>query len=370
MVILAANSSPNLCVNYYLAYLCPMVLLNASHQGPHAQPLEERKSAHIDLAFASQTPGIHSDKRFFYEPALAGHPQEAFPPIPFLGKEFRAPIWISSMTGGTEMARTINKNLARACKEFGLGMGLGSCRPLLEGRERFADFDLRPLLGDDRPFYANLGVAQLEELFLANQSGRIAELVNSIQADGLIVHINPMQEWFQPEGDRYYMSPLEIISRLLDAFTFPIIVKEVGQGMGPESLRALLKMPIAALDFGAYGGTNFSKLEMLRDTNGRATQFEPLIYVGHTADEMVGFVNRIIEEEKENIACKQVIISGGVNSFLDGFYLTEKLNTPSVYGQASAFLKQATGDYETLQSYVEAQIDGLRVAKRFLKIKC
>ena len=345
-----------------------MVELNTKQQRPHAQPLEERKSAHIDLAFASQTSGIHSDSRFYYEPALAGHPQHALAPFNFLGKEFRAPIWISSMTGGTELARHINCNLAEACAEFGLGMGLGSCRPLLEGDERFSDFDLRSIIGNDRPFYANLGVAQLEELFAAKEGQRIVDLVGSIKADGLIVHINPLQEWFQPEGDRYLRSPIDIVHEVLDTVKFPIIVKEVGQGMGPESIRAFLKMPIAALDFGAYGGTNFSKLEMLRDKEGRATQFEPLIFVGHTAEDMVNFVNQIVKEEGY-IACEQIIVSGGVSNFLDGFYHTEKLQLASIYGQASAFLKHATGSYEDLKKYVTAQIDGLRVAKAMLTIR-
>lgn len=273
------------------------------------------------------------------------------------------------MTGGTEMARHINRNLAQACAEFGLGMGLGSCRPLLEGNERFEDFDLRPIMGPDRPLYANLGVAQLEELFAAGEGQRIVDLVGSIQADGLIVHVNPLQEWFQPEGDRYFRSPVDIVEEVLATVKFPVIVKEVGQGMGPESIRAFLKMPIAALDFAAYGGTNFSKLEMLRDKEGRASQFEPLIFVGHTADDMVGFVNQIVREEGDNLLCRQVIISGGVSSFLDGYYLMEKLAVTSVYGQASAFLKHATGTYQDLQKYINAQIDGLRVAKAMLKIR-
>ena len=352
-----------------MVYLCRMVTLNNTSNGPHAQHLEERKSAHIDLAFASQTAAVHSDTRFYYEPGLSGHPKNSLAPFDFLGKEFHAPIWISSMTGGTEMARHINRNLARACAEFGLGMGLGSCRPLLEGNERFEDFNLRPILGNDRPFYANLGVAQLEELFAAGQGERIIELVESIQADGLIIHINPLQEWFQPEGDRYFRSPLDLTEEVLRTVKFPVIVKEVGQGMGPETIRAFMKLPIAALDFGAFGGTNFSKLEMLRDKEGRATQFEPLIMVGHTASDMVNFVNRIAQEEGSRLKCRPVIVSGGVSDFLDGYYHTEKLQVPAIYGQASAFLKHAVGDYETLVKFIEAQIDGLRVAKALLRIK-
>lgn len=345
-----------------------MVELNKVQQGPHAQPLEERKSAHIDLAFASQTPQTGLDSRFLYEPALSGHPSGSLAPFSFLGKEFRAPLWISSMTGGTEQAYRINRNLAQACAEFGLGMGLGSCRPLLESNDRFSDFDLRDTLGNDRPFYANLGVAQLEEILAVKDAQRIVDLVGRLNADGLIVHINPLQEWFQPEGDRYFRSPLDIIREVLDTVRFPVIVKEVGQGMGPESIRALLRLPIAALDFAAYGGTNFSKLELLRDKEGASASVEKLAYVGHTAAEMVDFVNRVIKEEGQ-IQCRQIIVSGGISDFLDGYYLTEKLQLPAIYGQASAFLKHAAGDYATLKKYVTAQIEGLRMANAVLRIK-
>jgi isopentenyl-diphosphate delta-isomerase len=88
-----------------------------------------RKHDHIELAFQSQVGAALLDDRFFYEPLLAAHPQPgSLPAIPFLGTSLRAPLWVSSMTGGTALARTINRNLARACAEFGMGMGLGSCR--------------------------------------------------------------------------------------------------------------------------------------------------------------------------------------------------------------------------------------------------
>ena len=91
-----------------------------------------RKKDHIDLAFKSQVESGALDRRFNYEPALAAHPEPgSIPPLRFLGKTLHTPIWVSSMTGGTGHARTINRNLARACAEFGMGMGLGSCRQLL-----------------------------------------------------------------------------------------------------------------------------------------------------------------------------------------------------------------------------------------------
>lgn len=326
-----------------------------------------RKKDHIELAFKSQE-GIQTDDRFYYEPLLSAHPQ-ALKPTAFLGKEMKAPIWISSMTGGTELAHKINHNLARACKEFGLGMGLGSCRILLEGDTYFKDFNLRPVLGDDRPFFANLGIAQVEQE-LANKSvKRIEELIKRLEADGLIIHVNPLQEWLQPEGDKISKPPIDTIRALLEKVKFKIIVKEVGQGMGYESLKALFQLPIAAVDFAAHGGTNFSKVELLRSNKQQQTLFSEVAHIGHSATEMVGLTNQVLSELGKKTLCKEVIISGGVKSFLDGHYLMESLQCKSIYGQGSAMLERARNSYDELQEYVAGQIKGLELAKAYLRVK-
>ena len=167
------------------------------------------------------------------------------------------------MTGGTKLAGTINRNLAMACNEFGMGMGLGSCRIIMEDDTYFEDFNMRAIIGDDLPLWANLGIAQIEELVGKKQEDKAAELVEKLRADGLIIHVNPMQEWFQPEGDILTCPPLDTIKRFLDSFSVPVIVKEVGQGMGPESLRELLQLPLQAIEFAAFGGTNFARVELL-----------------------------------------------------------------------------------------------------------
>ena len=329
-----------------------------------------RKKDHIELAFRSQVERGEIDQRFYYEPMLAAHPAQGdMPPFHFLGKTVRVPMWVSSMTGGTEWARTINHNLARACRDFGMGMGLGSCRSLLFSDETLPDFDVRNLIGDDLPLYANLGVAQVEQLIDNNETYRIHQLIEKLQADGLIIHVNPLQEQMQPEGDRFRRPPLETIEIILEKMDIPLVVKEVGQGMGYESLKALFQLPIEAVDFAASGGTNFAMLELLRSEPQKMEWFQPLAHVGHSAEEMVQLTNRIKEELGDNMRCRQVIISGGVRHFLDGFYLTEKLNLPCVYGQASAFLKHARGSYEELHDFVAAQVQGLEIAKAYLKVK-
>lgn len=333
-----------------------------------------RKEDHIELAFRSQVAAAQLDGRFDYEPLLAAHPAPgSLPAVPFGRKTMRAPLWVSSMTGGTEKAYAINHNLAQACAEFGLGMGLGSCRPLLNGTERLRDFDVRPLTGDDVPLYANLGVAQIQDLLDAGRGGELQQLCDLLRADGLIVHVNPLQEAMQPEGDRFRVSPLATIRELMRVVPeLPLIVKEVGQGMGPRSLAALLALPLVAIDTAANGGTNFSKLELFRGDELTRRAYEPVVQLGHGAAEMVRTVNRLATGPagaRPQVQCKQLIISGGVGNFLDGYYLTQLSALPAVYGQASAFLRYARADYPTLQRYVSTQLRGLELAGAYLHLR-
>ena len=337
---------------------------------PEDPTAASRKRDHIELAFQSQVDRTALDSRFYYEPMLEAHPgAEVLKPFSFLGKTMRIPLWVSSMTGGTELARTINFNLARACREFGMGMGLGSCRSLLYSDETLPDFDVRSKIGDDLPLYANLGVAQIEQLIEQGEFFRIPALIDKLRADGLIIHVNPMQEWLQPEGDVFHHPPIDTIRHVLDKANFPVIVKEVGQGFGPESLRQLLLLPLDAVDFAANGGTNFAKLELLRSDPAKQELYRQLAHVGHSPEEMVHFTNQLLDELGDTIECKQIIISGGVRNFLDGYFLINKIHLSAIYGQASGFLKHARGSYEELQAYVAQQVKGLELAKNYLRIR-
>ncbi len=328
--------------------------------------MESRKKDHINLAFQSQTTTNEQDTRFMYEPMLTGHQTRQIPTFTLAGKQMDVPIWISSMTGGTQMAGIINKNLARACHEFGMGMGLGSCRILLDDDTYFSDFDVRHILGNKVPLFTNFGISQLELMLQRNEIYKINKLTERLQADGIIIHVNPLQEWFQPEGDKIHKSPLACIEQLLQLTHYPVIVKEVGQGFGFESMKSLLALPLAAVEFAAFGGTNFAKVELLRAKGLRAELLEPLSKVGHNATDMTEMLNRI---PLENIRTQSIIISGGIGNFLDGYYLIMKSKVPAVYGQASAFLKHAQANYEQLQEFVQLQIEGLKIAYNYLQIK-
>ena len=331
--------------------------------------MSDRKKDHINQAFNARVEKDAADKRFNYEPLLAAHPVGRPNSFSFAGKRMRLPLWISSMTGGTAQAGIINSNLARACNEFGLGMGVGSCRVLLEDERHFDDFNLRPIICNESPFYANLGIAQLEHLVEQKATDKISRLIELLQADGIIIHINPLQEAFQPEGELFKRPPIETLQEFLETNSnIRVIVKEVGQGMGPESIDRLLHLPIEAIEFGALGGTNFTLLELLRSQEKELTAFEAFGKVGHTAEEMTQMINNIVSNST-TYSCKQLIISGGITHILDGYYLQQVSKLSSVIGMGSALLKVASRSYEELQSFLQQVEKSYELANSYLKIK-
>lgn len=328
--------------------------------------MKQRKKDHLELALLSQTNLNTKDNRFIYEPLFHAHPSEPDDSFEFMGKKMRLPIWISSMTGGTEYAGHINRNLAKACKEFGMGMGLGSCRVILDNDAYFEQFDVRKFIGNDQPLYANLGISQVEKALRNQDIGLILRMVEKLNADGLFIHINPIQEWLQPEGDIIERPPIETIQEFIEKSNIPIAIKEVGQGFGYESLKALLELPIEAVEFAAFGGTNFAKIELERSEPVRKKLLEPLSYIGNDVYQMLDWANEIFNKGK--VKCKYLIVSGGVKSYLDGYYLVSKSKIPAVFGMASPFLQHARVGYDMLQEYVSYQADGYRVAKKYLRL--
>jgi len=332
----------------------------------------DRKKDHIDLAFKSRPTEKIGLDNFTYEPMLSAHPEYlSHPKQEFLGFEFRLPFWISSMTGGTERAKLINENLAKGAEEFGLGLGLGSCRPLLSDDKRFDDFDIKKFM-PTRPLFTNFGIAQLEELVARNSLGEIDHITKSLNADGIIIHVNPLQEWGQPEGDRFKKPPLDTIKSVLAKSDFPLIVKEVGQGFGPKSMKSLMELPLAAIEFGAYGGTNFTILELARlsrSLSGKKSDKEDFGHIGHDALEMIDFANEILNASDSDLKCREFIISGGVSSGMQGFILNESLRSNSVVGMAASFLKHAMGEYSELQTYMLELRSEYLLASAYIKRK-
>lgn len=321
---------------------------------------ETRKEDHITLTEKSQMNLSTRDDRFLYEPLLGAF-TDCDLSCSFLGKKILAPLWISSMSGGSEKAQKLNITYATAAKKYGLGMGLGSLRPLLESDKYFSHFHMRPHIGHALPLLGNIGIAQAEFLCREKQWQKFEELLERLELDGFFLHMNPLQEYYQPEGDRYQNSPLDTLDTVLKKTKFPVMVKEVGQGMGPASLKALSQRPIAGIELAAFGGTNFAYLEHLRAENKDPC----LARVGHGPQEMIEWLNELKRGMEKAFF---VIVSGGIRNFLDGHYYTEKLDYPCIYAQAQKIMTQAVVGDDSLDNYLSEQIEGLKMAKRFLKI--
>src|ERR1700738_4618592 len=169
------------------------------------------------------------------------------------GRQQGAPLLISCMTGGTPEAGQINERLAEVAQSFKLPMGLGSGRVLLEHPEALPTFQVR-LSAPDVPVLANLGAVQLNRGVTVDDCRR---LLDRLQADALVLHLNPLQEALQPEGETAFAGLLEKIAGLCRLLGSPVVVKEVGWGLAPDVVRALLSAGVSAGGVAGAGGTSW-----------------------------------------------------------------------------------------------------------------
>ena len=178
--------------------------------------------------------------------------------VEFLGKTLSFPMLISSMTGGDhELVRKINRNLAIAAQATGVAMGVGSQRVMLEQPAARTSFELRQF-APDALLFANLGAVQL------NYGCGLAacrEVVDALDADALYLHLNPLQEAVQPEGDTNFSGLLDKIAGINEQLGCPVVLKEVGCGMSPEDIEAAAVRGISCIDVAGQGGTSWSRIE-------------------------------------------------------------------------------------------------------------
>ena len=181
----------------------------------------------------------------------------------FLEKPLEAPFLISSMTGGTELARTINQRLAAVAQHYGLAMGVGSQRVAVEDPTVATTFAVRTI-APDILLFANLGAVQLNYRYGLDECRRVVE---TLEADALILHLNPLQECVQTRGDTNFRGLLEKIAVLCEALPVPVIAKEVGNGISATMAQQLLTAGVAAIDVAGAGGTSWALVESERATD-------------------------------------------------------------------------------------------------------
>jgi isopentenyl-diphosphate delta-isomerase len=179
----------------------------------------------------------------------------------FLGRKFSAPIIIDSMTGGTDEATVINGRLGELAQKYGFGMGLGSQRAGLKSEELAATYSVARKNAPDAFLIANIGGAQLAKGLTVDDASKIVKM---IRADALVVHLNPLQELVQPEGEPKYAGVLGRISELVKGMDVPVIVKEVGAGISREVAVKLEMAGVSAINVAGAGGTSWAGVEKLR----------------------------------------------------------------------------------------------------------
>lgn len=183
----------------------------------------------------------------------------------FLRKHLGAPLLISSMTGGTQQARTINYRLAEAAQRYKLAMGVGSQRVAVENPQVADTFAVRSL-APDILLFANLGAVQLNYKYGIDECLRVVDL---LEADALILHLNPLQECIQPRGDTNFRGLLDRIADLCSKLSVPVIAKEVGNGISAAMAVKLIEAGVSAIDVAGAGGTSWAKVESERAENAQ-----------------------------------------------------------------------------------------------------
>jgi isopentenyl-diphosphate delta-isomerase len=183
----------------------------------------------------------------------------------FLGKPLGAPLLISSMTGGTELAQMINYRLASVAQQYHLAMGVGSQRVAIEHPQSASTFAVRSV-APDILLFANLGAVQLNYDYGLDQCLRI---VDSLQADALILHLNPLQECVQTNGDTNFRGLLAKITTLCQHLPVPVIAKEVGNGISAGMAQQLIAAGVSVIDVAGAGGTSWAKVESERAADAR-----------------------------------------------------------------------------------------------------
>jgi isopentenyl-diphosphate delta-isomerase len=267
----------------------------------------------------------------------------------FLGRRLKAPLLISSMTGGPERAEAINARLAEAAQHLGIGLAVGSQRAALESDGAPGlDMALR-LKAPDTPILANIGAAQLTRGFGVDEARRVLDM---IAADALIVHLNPLQEACQPEGDRDWWGVGAALEALVKALDAPVVVKETGAGMSAATAKRLLAMGVAALDVAGAGGSNWATVEGER-APGEADKAHAAAFSDWGIP-----TARAIAEVRAACPKATIIGSGGVR---DGVEAAKAIRLGAdMVGQAAGVLTAATISTEAVVEHFQTLIRQMR----------
>ena len=268
----------------------------------------------------------------------------------FLGKNLSSPILISSMTGGTANAQLINQRLAVTAQKYGLAMGIGSGRVIIEKPEVAPTFQIRAI-APDILLLANIGAVQLNYGYSWREC---LQLVEILSADALILHLNPLQECIQPEGDTNFKNLLSKIGEVCEKLPVPVIVKEVGNGISAPMAKKLINVGVTAIDVAGAGGTSWAMVESERADNYLQVE------LGKTFANWGIPTADCIKDIAHQFADIPLIASGGIRN---GIEVAKLLALGAdIVGLAYPFLKAAMDSEETLNKFVKLVNEEIKTA--------
>ncbi len=227
----------------------------------------KRKKEHLeislnaDIAFKNKTNGFDRYEFIHYAATEVELDKINFQTKIFK-KKINYPFIISCMTGGTEEAENINAQLAIAAEELKIPIGVGSQRQALENKNLRNTYDVIRKNAKSIPVMGNLGAAELVKL---KSFDSVKMLIDSIQADAFVIHLNPLQELLQPEGDPNFKGLIKSLRKLIKEIDTPIIIKEVGAGISGKTAAILLETGVKGIDVAGAGGTSWAAIEMFRN---------------------------------------------------------------------------------------------------------
>ena len=225
-----------------------------------------RKKQHIDITltkdvrFQTKTTGLE-DLSFVHNALPEINLSDVDTSVTFLSRKLAMPFMVSCMTGGYAGALNINKQLAEVCEEMGIAMGVGSQRQALEDAQYHRTFSVVREAAPSVPVVGNIGAAEVARMSNADAAKRLVDL---IRADAFTVHLNPLQEFLQPEGNTNFRGVLAGIARLVSGLPVPVIVKEIGAGISADAARRLINAGVRYIDIAGAGGTSWAGVEALR----------------------------------------------------------------------------------------------------------
>jgi len=321
---------------------------------PAARATEARKSRHLDIALeddvASHLDAGFSGVRLHHEALPECALEDIDLSAKVFGHDLRAPILISSMTGGTERARAINHNLAIAAERAGVILALGSQRAALEDPSLLATYRVRDV-APKVVLFANLGAVQFNYGVTIDDARHVVE---SIAADALYLHLNPLQEALQPSGDTNFRSILPRIATLCRTLGVPVIAKSVGSGISVRTAARLLDAGVAAIDVAGAGGTSWARVEGKRSGDSRREELaETFAGWGYPTIEATAALRKAFPHAT-------VFASGGVRTGVD---IAKALAVgASIAGAGLPFLGPATKSADAVSETLDLMIAGLRIA--------